>query len=187
MHDFYELIVPNDLSEIILHLISKKEYNITLLDINDRIHVFNYGPIDQGDTVRLLTKEKLEQKKLGFSASENKNFLKYFAIIIGYLVPEGDEYWDLYLHLRDISDILNLRYFHKDNIYLLKTLITEHHDLFIKLFGEILKPKYHFLLHYPRIIELLGPIILLWCMRMEAKHKPFKVSAHICNSRINLQ
>lgn len=116
----------------------------------------------------MLTKEKLEQKKLGFSVSKNKNFLKYFGIIISDLVPEGDEYWDLYLHLRNISDILNLRYFRKDNIDLLKTLITEHHALFVKLFGKTLKPKYHFLLHYPRIIELLGPVVLLWCMRMEA-------------------
>ena len=73
------------------------------------------------------------------------------GVIIGDCIPESDEYWDLYLHLKSVGEIINLRYFNKDFIDFLKTLITEHHELYVELFGEKLKPKFHFLLHYPRI------------------------------------
>lgn len=37
-----------------------------------------------------------------------------------------------------------------------------------------LKPKHHFLLHYPRHILNFGPPIRYWCFRFEAKHRFFK-------------
>ncbi|XP_067206995.1 uncharacterized protein [Linepithema humile] len=184
MHDFWEGVCVYDLSALLLHYIQIKRF--TLQNINDRIMAFNYGPADKGNAVPCLKKEKLMQKKLNFSASETLTFVKYLGIIIGDCIPVNDEYWNLYLYLRNIGDIINLRYFNKDCITLLKTLITEHHELYIQLFGETLKPKHHFLLHYPRTIELIGPLRNVWCMRPEAKHKPSKVTAHVSNSRVNL-
>jgi len=68
----------------------------------------------------------------------------------------------------------------------LKYLISEHHDMYLSLFNS-LKPKHHFLLHYPNIILKTGPLIYLSCMRFEAKHKERNIkNANNVQSRKNL-
>ncbi|XP_076135690.1 uncharacterized protein LOC143118536 [Alosa pseudoharengus] len=57
----------------------------------------------------------------------------------------------------------------------LKHLIIEHHQLFKELYpSKNLIPKHHFMVHYPRCIRQIGPLIHIWTMRFEAKHKFFK-------------
>lgn len=34
-------------------------------------------------------------------------------------------------------------------------------------------PKHHFMVHYPYVIGVMGPLIHMWTMRMESKHKIF--------------
>ena len=47
-----------------------------------------------------------------------------------------------------------------------------------------LKPKHHFMTHYPQQIRLIGPLVNFWTMRFEAKHRFFKRLGHIvCNYR----
>lgn len=69
---------------------------------------------------------------------------------------------------------------------MLKTLITEHIELYLKLFQTNLKPKFHLLLHYPYIISKVGPISHLWSMRYESKHRESKLTAHSITSRKNI-
>lgn len=40
--------------------------------------------------------------------------------------------------------------------------------------SDKLKPKYHYLLHYPSLIMRLGPLIRLWTLRYESNHSYFK-------------
>lgn len=68
----------------------------------------------------------------------------------------------------------------------LDALVTEHHQLYLYLFKDTLKPKHHFLLHYARVMKSVSPLINIWCMRCEAKHRQSKIAAHICSSRRNL-
>lgn len=37
-------------------------------------------------------------------------------------------------------------------------------------------PKHHFMIHYPACIRQIGPLVHVWTMRYEAKHKFFKLS-----------
>lgn len=56
----------------------------------------------------------------------------------------------------------------------LKHLIVEHHIVFKELYpSKSLLPK-HFMVHYPRCIRQIGPLIHIWSMRFEAKHTFFK-------------
>ncbi|KAK0155278.1 hypothetical protein N1851_002375 [Merluccius polli] len=57
----------------------------------------------------------------------------------------------------------------------LKHLIIDYHQLFKQLFPAInLLPKHHFMIHYPRNIRNIGPVLQMWCMCYEAKHNFFK-------------
>ncbi|XP_032413320.1 uncharacterized protein LOC116730938 [Xiphophorus hellerii] len=56
----------------------------------------------------------------------------------------------------------------------LKHLIVEHHKLFKFLYSHRnLIPKHHFMIHYPSSIRKIGPLLHMWSMRFEAKHKMF--------------
>jgi hypothetical protein len=61
-----------------------------------------------------------------------------------------------------------------------------HNFLYISLFQQTLKPKHHYLVHYCRIISLLDPLKLLWCMRYESKHRDITLDCQAINSRVNI-
>lgn len=185
MHDIYEGVCEYDLSQILLHYIVNLKY-FTLQDLNDRIGAFDFGVSELSNRIPFLKKEKLNNYRLGFSASQVIRFMKYFGLIIGDLVPADDSHWELYLTLRAIIDILNARSFILQEIEYLHCLVTEHHEIYVRLFGNTLKTKHHNMLHYTRLMLRVGPLVNLWCMRFEAKHKESKIESHIITSRKNL-
>lgn len=120
------------------------------------------------------------------SASEVLCFSRHLGVLIGDLVPINSEFWQLYILLRQIIQIVMLKSIQPEHNLLLKTLITEHHELYLKLFITNLKPKYHHLLHYPSIMSKVGPVSHLWSMRYESKHRESKLTAHSITSRKNI-
>lgn len=48
-----------------------------------------------------------------------------------------------------------------------------------------LKPKHHYLLHYPRVMMKMGPLRYVSAIRFEAKHREIKQNAKIVTSRRN--
>jgi len=133
-----------------------------------------------------FTQDALKKKIFICSASEMKLLLENLGFIIGDLIPENNKAWDLYLTLREIHCILLKTYITNDRIELLKSLIAKHHNLYLEIFEEPLKSKFHFLVHYPSIIENNSPIYAISCLRFEAKHKEFKEYARNVRSRKNI-
>lgn len=62
----------------------------------------------------------------------------------------------------------------------------DHHKLYMKLFDECLKPKFHNLLYYARKIKDFGPLRNLSSIRFESFHKLSKINARLVCSRINI-
>jgi len=120
------------------------------------------------------------------SSSEMSAFVTYFGIIIGDKVSEDDPYWHLYLLLIQIIHIVTAFENNVQELHLLQRLITNHHILYMELFDEPLKPKFHNLLHYVRKIKDLGPLRYLSSIRFEAFHKLSKTNARLVSSRINI-
>ncbi|KAK0158075.1 hypothetical protein PV327_011161, partial [Microctonus hyperodae] len=54
-----------------------------------------------------------------------------------------------------------------------------------KLLNEDLKPKFHYIVLYPHIMKLLGPLKFYSSIRFEAKHKKLKDTAKVTTSRRN--
>jgi len=63
----------------------------------------------------------------------------------------------------------------EESIYLLKTLVAELNEHYLKYSNNCLKPKFHFLVHYPYMIKEFGPVSHIWAMRYEAKHRILKI------------
>jgi hypothetical protein len=123
---------------------------------------------------------------LKMSASEMKCFILYSGLIFGDLVPIGNEHWKLYILLRQIVSLILSKHVTDEDAMLLKTLISEHHSILLNTFSELLKPKYHHMLHYPRSMQKVGPLVNMWCMRYESKHRLSKQSANVVASRTDI-
>ena len=183
MHDFLEGVCTYDLHAIITEFIFIKKY-FTLEILNARIRSFNYGSNTNKPPEILLNRLK-GNLTLKMSAAEMLCFVRYFGLIIGDLIPELDEHWKLFKYLRQILDILLSPRIVKSHIKCLENLIEKHHQLYVQLFG-FLKPKYHFLIHYPRILKQNGPCVLFWSMRFESFHRKIKAIVQATASSKNL-
>jgi len=185
MHDVLEGVCLYDIAGILFEFIIHLKY-FSLVTLNDRIKYFNYGPIDTQNKPQPITNDFLKEKKLKMSASEMLCFSRHFGVMIGDLVPNNSELWQLYILLKKIIDIVISKSIQTECIFLLKTLITEHNQLYIKIFQTNLKPKHHHLIHYPYIMEKVGPLAHLWSMRYESKHRESKLTANSTSSRKNI-
>lgn len=98
------------------------------------------------------------------------------CLIVGDIVTDPtDDVWNLTLQLKDIVDMVCAQKISVAQVAYLDILIQEYLESRKALFPEChLRPKHHFLRHYPALILKFGPLIRLWTMRFESKHSYFK-------------
>ena len=74
-------------------------------------------------------------------------------LIIGDLVPNDDEYWDLFLQMMEIVDVLFSSNTAEDHAGYVAVLINDHHKDFCRLYHDhniIL--TMHFMVNMPRLM-----------------------------------
>ncbi|XP_051165298.1 uncharacterized protein LOC127284058 [Leptopilina boulardi] len=187
MHDVPEGVGVYTMSKIIEGLISTKE--ISLEVINNRIESFPLNEVEKSNRPRPIFysvgKKGGQKIKIRQSASEMMCLIRYFGLMVGNLVFEKNTYWKLYLVLRKMVGIMTSPTLDRGQIQNLTELIKQHNKQYLRLFGK-LKPKMHFLLHYPGIMLLLGPVVHFSAMKFERKNKELKEFATATTSNINL-
>lgn len=78
--------------------------------------------------------------------------------------------------LKDIVELSMSTRFTEESLCFPDSKISEHRHLFQKVFpDENLRPKHHYVEHYPQVIRTFGLLSDLWTMRFEGKHKFFKL------------
>jgi len=91
------------------------------------------------------------------------------------------------LLLSEIVDIVLAPAIHKSFLGYLHDIILEYLDLRKECFPNVpLRPKHHYLTHYPFLIHLYGPLKKVWTMRFESKHQFFKRSVKSSRNFINV-
>ncbi|KAJ7998433.1 hypothetical protein DPEC_G00204880 [Dallia pectoralis] len=79
------------------------------------------------------------------------------------------------MDLKDITELVVAPVHSDDSLAFLEGKIIEHRQRYVELFPDTrLRPKHHYLEHYPQMIRLFGPVVSQWTMRFEAKHRFFK-------------
>lgn len=182
MHDLYEGVCIYDMCNVLVSLINSKV--ITLDILNNRKQLFAFGETEMANLSVPLTIKRLKRNNLKMTASESSCFIHFLPLIIGDLIPVGNEAWELLLLLLDIISLLFKSEYSYSELDDLESLVLKHHSMYIKLFGA-LKPKHHFLVHYATAIKKCGPLKYLWSMRFEAKHKEAKIYFNSITSRKN--
>ena len=93
-----------------------------------------------------------------------------FPILIGDKVLEYDQHWYCFLILLKICSVAIAPLVTHDTPSYLGILIEEYLQLFRILYpSTYLKPKHHYMVHYPSQIRIFGPLINSWTMRQESK------------------
>lgn len=185
MHDVLEGIGPLEFKLIMNELINKGCF--TLDTLNARITSYNYGVPDARNKPCTYTMQKLRSPDggPGQKAGQTWCLLRHIGLMLGDLVTEGDEHWELLLQLCEVMDILFSTVISQEDTVYVVQLIHDHHALFLELFPDRhLKPKHHFLCHYAVAFKEIGPLSHFWTMRFEAKHNFVRRLSHIiCNFR----
>jgi hypothetical protein len=152
----------------------------TLVDLNSKIQSFCYNSSKASDRPPVITKSHLDSEQLPMDAVQAWCFVRIFDFAVGGFVDRDNQYWLLYLQLRQMMEIICARYVQRDEIELFRVTIAEYLEMHTKLFPtETLKNKHHHLIHYPRLIAESGPLSRLWCLRFESKHQRPKTLLHI--------
>lgn len=155
--------------------------------LNDKIQNFNYSFNDKKNIPPKITIEHLKRSKLRTSAEQMLIFINHFALyVLDKILIVEDESFMLYERLVQISDMLMRFEITRDELVLLDTLISEHHEMYLELFKDTLKPKMHNMVHYKESIAHFGPLRRFWCMRLEAKHREASQYMHGVCSRKNV-
>ena len=112
-------------------------------------------------------------------------FTRYFGLIIGDKVKEGNDTWDLYILFRKIISIVTSPRIVEGHILTLEVLISDFLELYKTMYGN-LKYKFHNMTHMIRALQKNGPLVHYWSMRPESKHRQLKLMSISTNNRINL-
>ncbi|KAK4881647.1 hypothetical protein RN001_004966 [Aquatica leii] len=184
MHDIFEgvgvFVIMNLLNQFIL-----KDKYFTLDILNFKLKHFKFDS-KISNRPPLITEDNLKKKKVNMSASEMKSFLLYAGILFGSLVPTGNQHWKLYVWLVKILNIVLLVSVSEMNCKQLNFYVEQLTSLYINLFSESLKPKFHHLLHYSYVISKTGPPNNFSAFRYETKHRISKLSAGVVASRVSI-
>ena len=189
MHDLLEGVLPLEMKLTVRSLIDQGCF--TLDELNSRISSFGYGQVDKKNKPSSISQSAINNPggPSGQKAAQMMCLAKYLPLIIGDLVEEGSDVWEVFLMLLhvDIYKVVMARSISISATYSLKHFIHDHHSLFLQVYPDRhFTPKQHFILHYPRVIRYLGPLLQFSSMRYEAKHRQFKKWAQACNNFQNI-
>ncbi len=186
MHDWLEGVFPLVICKLLWYCIKVKHY-FTLDMLNHAIKNFNYGFNEVKNKPSLIQILHLSKNKLRQSASQIWLLGTLIPLMLGTCIPPEDQVWLTFKYALEISGLFFKLQISELEISRLEFLIAEFLSLYKEVFpGSRITPKMHFIVHYPRFIRKLGPLVSFWCKRYEAKHSYFKQMSRAIGNFINL-
>lgn len=181
-HDLFQGIVALDMAKILEDLIEKKQW-FSLEVLNRRIRHFKYVDSDAADAPG----EIKSFDSLKNHAIENWNLIRLFPLIVADLVKDPkDPMWLLLLQLKEICEFVCAPRISRPQVLYLSSLISSYLSSLKLYLPACLTPKHHFLMHYPELIFIYGPLINLFTMRFESNHVFFKSVGKACRNFQNI-
>lgn len=115
------------------------------------------------------------------SSSEMLSLIRHICMILDSLIVKKRHQvkW-----LKTIAEIVlsNTHFKTSYNCHAIQAYLEFH----TRLFPNKMKPKHHFLIHYPRVLEKVGVLQTISSMRYESKHRKLKKIAQSTENRINV-
>ncbi|XP_072016668.1 uncharacterized protein [Amphiura filiformis] len=184
-HDLFEGIVPEVLENAISHFVLEGYF--TLEYLNKQIKEFPYDAVDKTNKPSVMA-ATLNVFKVKQTALQAWCLLRLLPLMVGTKVPQHDPFWEVVLLLLDVVEICASPKVSPELAGLLADVIEEFLTKYYDAAPEetSMKPKFHFLIHYPEKMLAFGPLIHCWTMRFEGKHNYFKQVYHSTRNRKNI-
>ena len=183
-HDLFEGVISYDLALFIKYFVKIKKW-FTYDSFGHKVGSFNYCGNDALDKPCTVS---CDGKRLGGNAVQNWCLLRLLPLIISCPNSEfGDPVWQLMLLLIRVTALVCAPKLSIGQVACMQLLIEEYLTMRFEQFPEAkMRPKHHFLLHYPALTMQFGPLIRVWTMRFEAKHSYFKRCMRYCQNFSNV-
>lgn len=157
MHDLCEGILPFFIHQFIEF--SVKNRIMTKEQINGKIRDFDYGLLNSKNKP---TAPNFESAKLGYSASQLYCVAIHMPFIFMEYQNKLKDIWPIMISLLQSLQIVFSSTINERDILRLEKKIASHLAALIDILEVHLLPKHHIFTHYPTIIRLMGPVILMW-------------------------
>ena len=109
------------------------------------------------------------------TAAQCHCLLYLMPLMIGDKFPPNNAKWELYVQFLDVLDFILAPELDRGQLLHFSQLLEEFLREFYSVYENIhIKPKGHFMLHYPKQYETFGPLIHNCTLRFEGKHSYFK-------------
>jgi hypothetical protein len=182
-HDLFEGVVNYDLALYIHHMVKVNKW-FTYAQFNQIVTKFKYSGSDANNKPSIISEEG---SKLGGHAVQNWCLLKLLPLFIGSRVNTSDPVWQLTLLLREVVELICAPEISLTQVAYLRVKLEDYLEQRVELFPDKpVKPKHHYMAHYPRLILQFGPLIRVWTLRFESKHSYFKKCARYSQNFINI-
>ena len=183
-HDLFEGIIPEVVQLTVKHCVEQGYF--TLQYFNNIIHTFPYGDSDVKNKPSPMS-SVLGTFKVKQTAAQAWCLLRLLPIMVGHSVPCTDERWLVLLLLLDIVEYCTAPVVNKVMADFLSFLIELFTTRYYREYEDItMKPKFHYLIHYPQMMMEFGPLVHCWTLRFEGKHFTFKQISWRTKNRKNL-
>ena len=182
-HDVFEGVVCFDMALFVNHFIGLNWFTESYL--NDSIAQFKFDSVSRQSK---CVPFKQFSNKLGGNASQVWCFVRFFPLFVLDKVKDGDNpVWKAMLLLRLIVELVCAPKISYSQIAFLSEIISGYIQLRCCNFPhKKLRPKHHFVMHYPWLILQFGPLIHLWTLRFESKHRYFTTIVRPCHNFVNI-
>ena len=182
-HDCFEGFAVDLISSVIVNFVRDKL--LSLEEFNDRIETFNYSEIDKQNKPQVTKIKPLTNYRVKQTACEMWNLLRLLPFLIGDVIPDENPVWEVYIEFLDIIERICAPSFTTNDLIYLQQLTDEFFTHYRDVFpANVLKPKAHFLSHYPAMIARFGPLVKT--LRFEAKNGYFKNVIQLSKNRMNM-
>lgn len=171
MHVLAEGVVPFLLKHLFIFSFNKKIF--TENDLNWMTQFYSYGWLHRRDIPSSIC---LTKRSLGQNAAQSLCLFRHMPMIL-YEYRENEDLqivWPCVISLLRVLEILHCYESSDELINILEREIRHHLASVQNILNEHLRPKHHFMLHYPYFFRIMGPLIHLIMMRFEAKHQQIK-------------
>lgn len=165
-------IVPFLLKHLFLFSFDKKIF--TENGLNWMAQFYSYGWLHRHDIPSSIC---LIKRSLNQNAAQSLCLFRHMPMIL-YEYRENEHLqiiWPCVISLLRVLEILYCYESSDELIDILKREIRHHLASVQDILKQHLRPKHHFMLHYPYFFRIMGPLIHLIMMRFEAEHQQIKI------------
>lgn len=171
MHDLAEGVVPFLMKHLFTYAFNKKIF--TENELNWMAQFYSYGWLYRHEIPSSIC---LNKRSLGQNAVQSICLFKHLPMIL-YEYRENEHLQNVWPCVISLLRILEIVYSYEvtdEVLEILRAEVRKHLASIKDILHEHLRPKHHFMLHYPYLFRIMGPLIHLIMMRFEAKHQQIK-------------